>query len=35
MSEDKLFYIKVFPSCGCEDYVIKAATLEEAKAKCD
>lgn len=35
MSDDKLFHIKVFPSCDCENYVIKAATLEEAKAKCD
>jgi len=35
MASDKLFHIKVFPRCDCEDYVIKAATLEEARAKCD
>lgn len=35
MADDKLFHIKVFPSCDCENYVVKAATLEEAKAKCD
>lgn len=35
MTDDKLFHIKIFPSCDCKNYVIKAATLEEAKAKCD